>query len=117
MSMPIVVQPIIGYACLRGNGSPELFYIWKRLSRCVAGEQVCLYRIGAFTHFGKQRQCWTRERQMLSPLLLRMMRGLDPDSTVKIDVQPTGLQYLANPRPGQNLEAHGICGALIGMDL
>src|SRR5437868_6082893 len=104
MGVPIIMQSIVGNARLRGNYLPELFDVLKGLAGCIAREQVCL---GSRAGEGK----------MLSALLLRVMRGLYPNSTLKINVRPAGLQDFTNPCAGQNLKANGICGALVRMGL
>jgi len=53
------------------------------------------------------------ERDVLPPLLLRVVGRLGPDPALQIKVDPLGLQHLSKPRPCEQLKPDRIARALV----
>ena len=109
MGMAIVVNAVVANICLGQDGSPELFEVNNRLVGGYSGKQN-LRPATTHSYLDQQRDRRFGKWKMFCALLLRVVRRLDPDTAIEIEMSPARIQYLTNAGASQELQADRIGG-------
>lgn len=104
MGVAIVVYSVVGDTGFGQDRPPEFLEIHNWFVQRLAGKDE-LGPVAMAPDLFQQRYRRLRERQMLGSFLLCMVRWLDPDAAIEVEILPAGGQNLANPRTRQKLKA------------